>query len=61
MSTETGTEEKKQEEHLSARLRKAQLSLTEEELQFFPKTDSMPDQPESQWIPSKSPVVVLSD
>ena len=39
--TETGTEEKKHEEHLvCSLLRKAQLSPIdhEEELQFFPKT-----------------------
>ena len=47
------------EERLSTRLRKARLALTEEELKFFPKTNSMPDQPRSQWMPSE--IAVLAD
>ena len=40
------------EERLSVRLQKARLALTEEELQFFPKSNSMPDQPMLQWTPN---------
>ena len=32
------------------RVARALRSLTEQELQFFPKTDSMLDQPEESWI-----------
>lgn len=49
------------EDRLSTRLQKARLALTEEELQFFPKTNSMPDQPRSQWAPSERPVAALAD
>ena len=58
MSTER---ERAREEHLLTRLKKARLTLTEEELQFFPKTSSMLDQPRSQWTPSAGPVAVLAD
>ena len=46
----------RREERLMTRLKKARLGLTEEELQFFPKTSSMPDQPRSHWMPSEKPV-----
>ena len=49
----SATETKTRERPLSTRLRKARVALTEEELQFFPKTNSMPDQPKSQWMPSE--------
>ena len=58
MSTEKA---KAREERLLTRLQKARLTLTEEELQFFPKTSSMPDQPRSQWTPSERPIAVLAD
>lgn len=34
----------------SDRVPRALRSLTEQELQFFPKTDPMVDQPEESWI-----------
>ena len=52
---------RRREERLLTRLQKARLGLTEEELQFFPKTSSMPDQPRSHWVPSEKPVAKLPD
>lgn len=34
------------------RIRRALESLTERELQFFPKTDPMLDQPDESWVKS---------
>ena len=52
---------KTREERLLTRLRQAQRTLTEDELQFFPKTNSMPDQPKSQWMPSEQAAEALAD
>ena len=49
---------KTREERLLERFQKARLELTEEEIQFFPKTNSMPDQPECQWTPSEQVVTI---
>ena len=50
MNTE---QENEREERLLARLKSAQLGLTEEELQFFPRVHSMPDPPRSKWTQSE--------
>lgn len=52
---------KAREERLSARLQKARLALTEEELQFFPTSNSMPDLPRSQWTPSERAIAALAE
>ena len=52
---------KTHDERLSARLQKARLALTEQELQFFPKANSMPDQPRSQWAPNERQIAALAD
>ena len=44
---------KTREERLTNRFEEARRELTDQELQFFPKTSSMPDQPKSQWMPSE--------
>ncbi len=46
---------KSSEERTLARLKKAYLELTEEELQFFPKSNSMPDQPKTEWTQGEEP------
>ena len=50
--TMTTTTSNEREDSLATKLKKARLALTDEELQFFPKTNSMLDQPKSQWVRS---------
>jgi len=52
---------KRSVKRLAARLRKARLKLTEEELQFFPRRSSMPDQPQSQWMPTDQAAAAISE
>ena len=52
---------KTREERPPTRLQKARLALTEEELRFFPKTNSMPDQPRSQWTSSERSIAALAE
>ena len=55
------TQAKTRKARLSTRLLKARRALTTEELQFFPKTNSMPDQPRSQWMPTERALATLAD
>ena len=48
----TKTTSNEREDSVATRLQKARVALTDEELQFFPKTHSMLDHPRVQWVRS---------
>ena len=53
------TSNKRDDSLLETRLQKARLALKDEERQFFPKTSSMLDHPNSQWVSASSKLYQL--